>query len=999
MHIDATKLFDNKNVVPGMPAVSGLMDTVADTEGQKKTDENGAVFSLKGTKDKDSFTYGKPGSEKDATSLEDVMEEAGTLNAVTMKNEMVVSANSVSADDAKAIEDDGFSLRSTDIHTVVTETDKIKAVLAKAGKDISNMGPMSEAEIAELSGGLAANAAAIEAALTNADLPATEANVTEIGESLAKLCSIGEIPDTAKAYLIENDLAPTVDNVFRAVNMRGREYIDQTQENWGDTVPEQAVKDLFARAHIMDTPENTDAAMWLMDKGIGITSENIRYKKELDSIELPVPVDKAIGMMTDAVNEGKRPQDALFTGSIYEKAEEAVRIIDEATDEDLEFLIDEGLDITVDNLAQAHEINQSAGDRQGYEGRSDRGSRSFGKQGDSEPSNGRTVSDEREAKLLTAKRQLEETRLMMTVEAGFKLMKQGIKIDTTELSGLVEGLKKLEQDYYRNLLGTEAATTENIEIFSEFETKRDELITMPASALTLALRDEEFNVENLHREGTAHRARFDAAGERYETMATEVRADLGDSMKKAFSNVDDILDDLGYEATEENRRAVRILGYNRAEIVPDNVEKMKAADELVQRAFDSLKPAVVRELIQKGINPLSMDLQTLTQKAEEIRKSLASQNDAESFAKYLYRLEQNDEIAPEERESYIGIYRLINRVNASDGAAVGAVVESGRELTMESLISAVRSRKKGAMDYKVDDDFEGVKGTIRGKSITDQVNEAFRMITAPDMAGDKKYYDDALKDFEHAAAARQEVYEAVRQYEIIPSADNIIVMENLMQSPDTGLKRFFRLSEDDFGEDVKDDVMERFKAAKDEIFKAFADDVKTPDELAQALETLADVAEHCMQTFERDGMTAIDIRQMQLACMQLNITSHMARSKHYNIPVETEDGVSNVSLRIVSSEDDKGTATVFTDDTRYGRISAKLMLKDGSVKGYIACDSRAGADMLRAKSDELENKSIDILYSRDVNDMAYGLNGNGSIGRAELETLFDEASKLIKFFA
>nr|MCR4945706.1 hypothetical protein [Lachnospiraceae bacterium] len=191
----------------------------------------------------------------------------------------------------------------------------------------------------------------------------------------------------------------------------------------------------------------------------------------------------------------------------------------------------------------------------------------------------------------------------------------------------------------------------------------------------------------------------------------------------------------------------------------------------------------------------------------------------------------------------------------------------------------------------------------------------------------------------------------------------------------------------------------RFKAAKDEIFKAFADDVKTPDELGQALETLADVAEHCMQTFERDGMTAIDIRQMQLACMQLNITSHMARSKHYNIPVETEDGVSNVSLRIVSSEDDKGTATVFTNDTRYGRISAKLMLKDGTVKGYIACDSRAGADMLRAKSDELENKSIDILYSRDVNDMAYGLNGSDSVGRNELETLFDEASKLIKFFA
>ena len=55
--------------------------------------------------------------------------------------------------------------------------------------------------------------------------------------------------------------------------------------------------------------------------------------------------------------------------------------------------------------------------------------------------------------------------------------------------------------------------------------------------------------------------KYQAAGERYETMQTEVRKDLGDSIKKAFENVDDILEDLGFEATESNERAVRILGY------------------------------------------------------------------------------------------------------------------------------------------------------------------------------------------------------------------------------------------------------------------------------------------------------------------------------------------------------------------------------------------------------------------------------------------------------
>ena len=973
MHIDATKIFDNKSMVPGMPAVSGMPDAMTDIDTEKKTDENGAVFSLKGTKDKDSFTYGKPGSDKEATSIEEVMEEAGTLNAVTMKNEMVVSANSVTAEDAKAMEEDGFSLRSTDIHTVVTETDKIKAVLAKAGKDISSMGQMSEAEIESLSGGLAANAATIEKALTSADLPSTEANMTEMADSLAKIGSIEGFTDSAKAYLIENDLEPTVDNAFQAINNTGREYLNIESNIWGDMDPEKAVRDLFERESIIETPENMDAAKWLMEKGIEVDSENISYKKELDEAEFPVKYADAVEMLTDSINTGKRPGDAFVTKRLSDRAEDAVRVIDEATDEDLDYLIAGGYEITVDNLRQAHEMVKAHGPV--------------------------TLSDEAGISRITARRQLEEARLMMTAEANLRLLKQGISVDTTELSKLVEDLKNAEKYYYKNLLGEENSVSEKVEIFSEFEIKKEELAFMPASALELALTDDEFNIENLHREGGIHKARYEAAGEQYEVMATEVRADLGDSIKKAFSNVDDILKEIGYETTEENRRAVRILGYNRAEIVPDNVEKMKSADETVQRAFDSLKPAVVRELIKEGVNPLKMDLPTLERKAEEIKRSLASQNDTESFARYLYRLEQNEEISPEERDSYIGIYRLINRVNASDGAAIGAVVESGRELSMESLLSAVRSRKKGSMDYKVDDDFEGVKGTIRGKSITDQINAAFRMMEAPDSPADHKYYEDAIRDLEHAATVRREVYETMQEYEIIPSVDNTIVMENLMTSPDTGLRRFFDLDKDDFSEEDSDDIMERLKAAKEDIFNAFSESVKNPDELAEALETLADVAEHCMQSFERDGMTALDLRQMQLACMQLNVTSRMAKSRHYNIPVETSEGATNISLKIVSSEDDKGTATVFTDDSQYGRISAKLMLKDGSVKGYIACDSRAGVDEMKARMGELENDNIDVLYTKDVNDMAYGLNGSGDIGRKELEILFDEASKLIKFFS
>ena len=79
-------------------------------------------------------TYGRPG-QQEPDSLEDIQQQAQNLDAVQMKNEMVVGANTTTAEDAKQMQDDGFSLSDTDIHTVVTETDKIQMELAKAGKD------------------------------------------------------------------------------------------------------------------------------------------------------------------------------------------------------------------------------------------------------------------------------------------------------------------------------------------------------------------------------------------------------------------------------------------------------------------------------------------------------------------------------------------------------------------------------------------------------------------------------------------------------------------------------------------------------------------------------------------------------------------------------------------------------------------------------------------------------------------------------------------------
>ena len=195
---------------------------------------------------------------------------------------------------------------------------------------------------------------------------------------------------------------------------------------------------------------------------------------------------------------------------------------------------------------------------------------------------------------------------------------------------------------------------------------------------------EVHTLEELHQEGGSMQQNFQQANERYETMQTQVRKDLGDSIEKAFRNVDDILKEIGQEISPANERAVRILGYNRIEITPENMTRMKAADQQVQMAFHNLTPSVIREFINRGVNPLDLDIQELNKQAEQIRADLKIDAPEEKYSEYLYKLEQNHSITQEERSSYIGIYRLMNHIVESDGAAVGALVNQGAQITMRN---------------------------------------------------------------------------------------------------------------------------------------------------------------------------------------------------------------------------------------------------------------------------------------------------------------------------
>ena len=231
-------------------------------------------------------------------------------------------------------------------------------------------------------------------------------------------------------------------------------------------------------------------------------------------------------------------------------------------------------------------------------------------------------------------------------------------------------------------------------------------------------------LEQFHEEGRSLQETYTKAQTEYETLMTVPRKDLGDSIRKAFANVDDILKDLDLSLTETNRRAVRILGYNQMTIDAENIQRVKMADAQVQSVTNKMTPASVLKMIRDGANPLEMNFDELERYFESLPETY--EESADSYSRFLYGLEQNKEITLQEREAYIGIYRMLHQIDASDGAAIGALVNVGAELQFSTLLSAVRSNKFKTMDISVTDDFGATVEVIRkGESISEQIARGF----------------------------------------------------------------------------------------------------------------------------------------------------------------------------------------------------------------------------------------------------------------------------------
>lgn len=968
-------------------------------------------------------TYLKPGMEEKKTAADEI-EENAALDATERKNQMAVLSNTTSAEDYARMQEDGFSLDATVSNTIVTEIDKIKAELAKAGVDLSFLGDDLDYEQLEAITGSAALAGQIVSAMREADLPASEDNVKDMIETVSMAGELQAPGDGAIKYLLDNQLEPTVENLYKAEFSGSNMYQAKSDETVDISSFSDQVESVIRQAGLTVSDETVSDSKWLLENEIPLTPENLQYYELLKNGSFPIDMKTLSEQIASAIAEGGRPQSALVfpEAGFAARAEQAFEIVNEATEEDLTYIIDHGMDLSLRSLEAAIANRESAAIANGQSVAREEDAALLADDTQTARDVDGTVYTRKGLELLTARRQLEEIRLAMTIQANYSLLRQGISIETEPLEQLVEQLKAEENAYYENLLKTQGIeTTEtNVSLFRETTEKVTELKTLPAYVLGME-EARENTVNAVHSAGTALRDRFEQANERYETLMTAPRADLGDSIQKAFGNVDDILRDLGFDLSEENRRAVRILGYNSLEITPESIAQMKDADETVQRVFHSLTPAVVLQMIKKGMNPLDMDFRDLNAAADEIADETEDGSN-QKFSEFLWKLERNHEITKEERSSYIGIYRLIHQVEKTDGAVIGALVNQGAELTMRNLMMAVRSERRGGkMDYSVDDAFGERKGsTHEESSITDQIETSYQNNCLKDVADlltpekirallsevpdwenmtpeqlketlqqtetnerdvDYAYAREELNRLAESAHAASDIYDILQKYDIPNTMMNVIAVQTMVQDRNRAFRQIFGQVNENSDGKTRADELEKIK---EELLEEFGEAVKTPKEMGEAQEKLGELAENVMKTMiESDEVTSLDVREMRLLAAQLSIGRQLAREEQYSVPVMVSDGVVNVSLKIVRGVDKKGTVDIMMESGLRGKIAATFQAKEEGITGLVATDHQdtrqlledSAAGLLSALGDE--TVSMNYVYSQefDMNRFSSGMYG------------------------
>ncbi len=864
--------------------------------------------------------------------------------ADVLKDSLSAIFNKMGTGSVVEMNEEGVDINNTEADKLVTVVEQIQIKLAMYCDDYQATVNI-DAESAAAVIGQGAAAFSVSKKMAEAGMTPNKENVSEVLKALEQVSDFsGNVNDGTKSYLLKNKMAPTINNMYIAehagtANTRSRNI---TGEQWNNL--QKQTEQIIQNSGLTVSEENLDRCKWLLCNDIPVTEENLIKLTELDGLDEELQPEKIIDRIIANMIEGNKAVSTIITGESlpWEETEMAVSTIDNAAPSNIMALIKSELPYTLDSLSDIE-----------MEGREE-------------------VPDYNDDKFIKATRELWEARLMLTIQAGRALEKNGISINTTEISDLVEALKQQEL----NIANADKGNNETKFTMSDITRANDTVLAFmslrraPSAVIgSVVNANETANANNFAKHAPLISALMEKAGESYEALSTEIRSDLGDSVSKAVkASTNDILSDLGYEDNDANRRAVRILAYNSMEISAGNIDKVKALDLSVNTLFEEMTPDKTLQMIRDGINPMEEDVNVLSEYLMSMQTETRPKE--EKYSEFLYRMDKKGEITKEEREKFIGIYSLAHKFKKDGMNAVGSLINQGLELNIGNLLTAFYSRKDSGMEMVADDntDIIHVKDKVTyyknlfakaadkitpdklaqlGEEIDEMSVEKFAEEIMKSTMTDDVLFEKQLSDFEAAANLPESVYKFITDNHIPATLNNLFAAGELLNN--------------------FDEAFEDCDGAEPESFLAALEDkeslLKEYDDIAEGTKKLVEEA-----VYNEDGY--IDMESLRMLGNRINLVRTLSRQNYFVIPFETENNKGIIHLKVMESGDEKGIFNIKFKNNSGAEITIEGKVAQNEIKASIMCDD----DELVAALNEQKIAVEELLCSQDFNEVSISVN-------------------------
>lgn len=892
-------------------------------------------------------------------------EEQIKNQAMQIKNNLKALYNSMSCGDYAAITEDGTDINNMEVKDIVTVVDRIKIMLATYCRHSDyQMDNINVDDIKQVLGS-SVNVYSVAKKMEEADIPLTEDNFNDTITAYEMYDKLEPLNREMAGYLVKNELDPTIKNVYIAVNSGAKDDTNtdkNSDEELFKELKSQIVK-IIKEAGLKADNNTLSDAKWMLNNDIPVTADNIKKLEDYQKIGINKDKDIIIGELTMAIASGNSPvQYNLLDGNkTYDDIKNAIDVINRTDEIQVINLMMTDREITIKNLAGIIDMPSldTSDNMEFYKNNEEECKKNY--------------------------RLLLEAKILMTSKSAMNLAKTGIEIDITPIEELVDKLKQSELDLVnKEATRNDKITIEQLDIYTETNAALYSMRYAPVMITgQIAEGTTPYNIQNIASDGEAMRLAMNNAGKAYETLSTQVRTDLGDSVQKAVDNsAEKILEELSYKDTKYNRRIVSVLAYNNMDITRENFEKVREIDSELNRLMKDMSPETVMSLIKKGINPLTMNIDELS---EIVENTTVIEDTAMKFGEFLYKLEKDNTVDKKDRDRYIGIYKAFSVINSTKGKVIGSLLKQNENITLGNIVSAYRTMQKGGIDTTVDDNKGMNENTEKGKyfknifkevsdGLTPEVlKKALSVKNADDITLEelKEIAGDTKSDIEYT----KEAYEEYRQvYERLKECDNSVIEQlTLYNIPVTvnNMISVYALNEDyaRYYKKIKSQFNNLANAGEAKIQSEIdnildsADDMK---ELQKAYKTLDDDVNAYMNKYlnsQETQVNTVDVKSLKLVNNGISIISKWSKNENYVIPYTTNDGdVGAINLKVVRDKEYGGKVTIDINSDKTGHINAYCMCNDTRIQAYITSDSRTTSDNLLESESRLEDNMHELGY-------------------------------------